>query len=112
MLKNFIKKMISKKIYQKIQFKGWKNELYKEPIKKEKQPEAQSQNEYQNDLINIPKIHEHPFILYGQINELCHMCFQKIDNTPGYKCKNCQIILCLDCSSKIFYGKNNIHNHN
>ena len=104
-----------KNLEEEIQIKEWTNESFKEPIKIEKETnEIQSLNEYQNDLINIPNIHDHPFILYDQNNELCNICFQKIYNTPGYKCNNCDIILCLDCSSKIFYGKKNtkIHNHN
>lgn len=33
---------------------------------------------------------------------------------PGYKCHNCPIVLCINCSEAIFISKNsdNLHEHN
>ena len=57
--------------------------------------------------------HEHPLNFEGTINEKCKICLLNIGDKGGYKCKDCPIILCLDCSQKIFYGikKKQIHQH-
>ena len=70
-------------------------------------------NKYENNLIKCPQIHEHPFDFYEEINEQCNICYQRMEYVPGYKCNDCTIILCLDCTSKIFYEKkmNNPHHH-
>ena len=57
--------------------------------------------------------HEHPLNFEGTINDKCKICLLNIGDKGGYKCKDCPIILCLDCSQKIFYGnkKKQIHQH-
>ena len=57
--------------------------------------------------------HEHPLNFEGTINEKCKICLLNIGDKGGYKCKDCPIILCMDCSQKIFYGikKKQIHQH-
>ena len=57
--------------------------------------------------------HEHPLNFEGKINDKCKICLLNIGDKGGYKCKDCPIILCLDCSQKIFYGnkKKQIHQH-
>ena len=67
---------------------------------------------YENNLIKCPQIHEHPFEFYEEINDKCNICLKKIEYSPGYGCNYCSILLCLDCNSTIFYGKNmNPHEH-
>lgn len=73
------------------------NEIIHNQIKYEK---------YENNLIKNTQIHEHPFDFYEEINDQCNICLQKIENAPAYKCDDCKIISCLDCTSKIFYEKN------
>ena len=70
-------------------------------------------NNYEQKKKEEIKIHEHQIDLEDPINELCCNCSQKMENVPGYKCNFCNIILCLDCRYKIFYGNKNknIHNH-
>ena len=57
--------------------------------------------------------HEHPLNFEGTINDKCKICLLNIGDKGGYKCKDCPIILCLDCSQRIFYGnkKKQIHQH-
>ena len=57
--------------------------------------------------------HEHPLNFEGTINDKCKICLLNIGDKGGYKCKDCPIILCLDCSQRIFYGnkKKQIHKH-
>jgi len=57
--------------------------------------------------------HEHPLNYNQNINEVCKICLQNIGGQAGYKCGNCQLVLCLNCSNKVFYGNKNksIHQH-
>ncbi len=57
--------------------------------------------------------HEHPLTYNDEMKNLCNICFQNIDNTPGYRCDYCKIIVCLDCKNIISDGekKENIHLH-
>ena len=68
---------------------------------------------YYSNLIKYSEIHEHTFYFDEEINEQCNICLQKIEYTPGYKCDYCKIILCLDCTSKIFDEQKmkNLHHH-
>ena len=37
---------------------------------------------------------------------------QNIGGKGGYKCKECQLTLCLNCTDKVFYGgKKSVHPH-
>ena len=57
--------------------------------------------------------HEHPLLYEDKINSKCKLCLKKIEGKEAYKCKDCQLVLCFDCSDKIFYGnkKKPIHEH-
>ena len=57
--------------------------------------------------------HEHPLDFNGKIDDKCKICLINVGDKGGYKCKECPIILCINCSQRIFYGiKNNqIHEH-
>ena len=71
------------------------------------------QQGYQEEEIQPESDHEHPLNYEGRINEKCKLCLQYIGDNAGYKCKDCPIVLCLNCSDKIFYGNKNkqIHQH-
>jgi hypothetical protein len=62
----------------------------------------------------LPKdIHNHPFNKEPLSNERCIMCLNEKSCEGGYKCKECPMILCQDCSSMIvinYYGNKN-HEH-
>ena len=69
-------------------------------------------NQPQIDLKNPPQnYHEHPINYSNSINDSCKICQQTITGQPGYKCGSCQLILCLNCGKKVFYGKRNISFH-
>ena len=57
--------------------------------------------------------HEHPLNYNNSLNETCKVCLQKMGNQPGYKCGQCELVLCLNCSGRIFYGnkKKSAHPH-
>ena len=58
-------------------------------------------------------IHNHPFNKEPLSNERCIMCLCEKSCEEGYKCKECPMILCQDCSSMIvinYYG-NKKHEH-
>ena len=57
--------------------------------------------------------HEHPLNYNQNLNENCRVCQQKIEGKDGYKCGDCPLVLCLNCSNRIFYGnkKKSIHPH-
>ena len=71
------------------------------------------QQGYQEEELQPESDHEHPLNYEGRINEKCKLCLQYIGDNAGYKCKDCPIVLCLNCSDKIFYGNKNkqIHQH-
>jgi hypothetical protein len=49
--------------------------------------------------------HEHPLNYIEQLNDQCKICMKGIEGKEGYKCNSCEIVLCFNCSNKIFYGK-------
>ena len=57
--------------------------------------------------------HEHPLNYNEKLNEKCRVCLQDIGGQAGYKCPSCPIVLCLNCSNRIFYGnkKKSAHQH-
>ena len=65
----------------------------------------------QNQQQEPEPAHEHPLNYEGRINEKCKICMQYIGENAGYKCKDCPIVLCLNCSQKIFYENKNKHLH-
>ena len=67
----------------------------------------------QNQQQEPEPAHEHPINFEGNINEKCKVCIQYIGENGGYKCKDCPIVLCLNCSQKIFYENKNkqVHPH-
>ena len=56
--------------------------------------------------------HEHP-IYYNKslLSTGCRICKQTLYGDPGYKCGCCSLILCFNCSQKIFYGNKLRHVH-
>ena len=58
-------------------------------------------------------IHKDSFYYKNNLNEQCRFCTKFINNMPGYKCYNCPIVLCINCSEAIFISKNsdNLHEH-
>ena len=71
------------------------------------------QQGYQEEEEQPESEHEHPLNYEQTINEKCRICLQYIGEKAGYKCKDCPIVLCLNCSDRIFYGDKNkqIHQH-
>ena len=57
--------------------------------------------------------HEHPLNYANSVNAPCKICQQNIIGQPGYNCGSCDLILCLNCAQKAFYGQknDNIHPH-
>ena len=58
-------------------------------------------------------VHEHPLNYIPSTNLACSICKQNINNQPGYKCDQCPIGLCMNCSNRVFFGqkKANLHPH-
>ena len=79
-------------------------------VYKEQNNNMNKENNNSNDDFNF---HEHPLNYCEQINDSCSICLQNIENAPGYRCNQCEIILCLDCRFKINYEtkRKNIHLH-
>jgi hypothetical protein len=48
--------------------------------------------------------HEHPLNYQQQINDQCKICLQNVGGQAGYTCGQCKLILCLNCSNRVFYG--------
>lgn len=71
------------------------------------------QQGYQEEELQPESEHEHPLNYEEKLFEKCKLCLQNIGGNAGYKCKDCPIVLCLNCSDKIFYGNKNkqIHQH-
>ena len=68
---------------------------------------------YQQNELNPESEHEHPFNYEENLNEKCKLCLNSIGGKEGYKCKDCPVVLCINCSDRIFYGskKKSLHNH-
>jgi hypothetical protein len=62
---------------------------------------------------NYEAFHDHPLNYEEKLNDKCSLCEQNIAGKEGYKCKECPLILCLNCLNKIYYGtkKKSLHNH-
>ena len=58
--------------------------------------------------------HNHEVEYVSNLKEICTFCHQIKDNKEGYKCNECKLILCKDCSDRVFYGKKKttLHPHN
>ena len=57
--------------------------------------------------------HEHPLNYKNMISGVCKNCQRKMNGEPGYICNNCELVLDMQCSDKIFYGnkKKQCHPH-
>ena len=58
--------------------------------------------------------HEHPLNYTQNLGNVeCKVCKQNLNGYPGYKCDQCPLILCNNCSQKIFYGNKakQVHQH-
>lgn len=63
-------------------------------------------NQQELNELEIPDInHKHPLNNIPNLNETCTICYQIKENKEGFKCNDCEVILCKDCSDRIFYGK-------
>jgi hypothetical protein len=62
---------------------------------------------------NYESFHDHPLNYEEKLNDKCSLCEQNIGGKEGYKCKECPLILCLNCLNKIYYGtkKKSHHKH-
>ena len=58
-------------------------------------------------------IHNHPLSKESLSNETCTICFIKKTCEKGFKCKNCSLNICEECSAKIGINEfdHRIHNH-
>ena len=58
--------------------------------------------------------HNHGLEYVSNLKEICTFCHQIRDNKEGYKCNECEVILCKECSDRVFYGKKKttLHPHN
>jgi len=64
-------------------------------------------------VIDPEAIHEHGLNYSQKLYNMCTICYNKIDNSPGYNCDKCSVVLCEDCSNQVFGGekKTNLHPH-
>ena len=61
-------------------------------------------NPYRKKEDNALLLHEHPLIKFNETNLIkCQMCESEIKS--GYKCSNCQIFLCYECTNNIYSHK-------
>lgn len=76
-------------------------------------PAQPIQAEQAEQPIDPEAIHEHELNYDPNINNVCTICYNKIDNKPGYKCEKCAVVLCEDCSNQVFDGekKTTLHPH-
>ena len=64
------------------------------------------ENQQELNEPEIPDIkHKHPLNNIPNLNATCTICHQTKENKEGFKCNECEVILCKDCSERIFYGK-------
>ena len=58
--------------------------------------------------------HNHELDYISNLKEICTFCHQIKGNKDGYKCNECEVILCKDCSDRVFFGKKKttLHPHN
>ena len=78
------------------------------------QPGYNQQPNFSPQQQAIPdSIHEHPLNYVPALNVLCTICQQSDGGQPGYKCGQCGVSLCLNCSKRVFYGekKTTLHPH-
>ena len=73
--------------------------------------EGNENNDENNNQIIIESNHEHPLNYIENLNIPCTICQQTNKNKPGYKCEQCPLILCLNCTERIFYGNKKISIH-
>ena len=60
-------------------------------------------------------IHKDGFYYENNLNTQCTFCIEDINNMPGYRCRSCPIVLCINCSDFIFRSnknRNDLHKHN
>ena len=88
------------------------NEYYN-PQDQQYQQGAYSQDQGYYQGPEPESTHEHPLHYEEKLNTKCKLCPKNIEGKDGYKCKDCSLVLCFDCSDKIFYGnkKKSIHEH-
>ena len=57
--------------------------------------------------------HYHPLKYQKQINDKCKICLKIMESEPGFICGQCNIVLCLNCSNRVFYGnkQKDVHKH-
>ena len=54
---------------------------------------------------SIPEsAHDHPLILDEHLMGECMICRINVGGQAGYKCGECGVTLCFNCSNRIFYG--------
>ena len=57
--------------------------------------------------------HKHPLNYRQHINDQCKICLENIRGQAGYKCGQCEVVLCTKCAKRIFYGNKRkaVHKH-
>ena len=64
------------------------------------------------DMYKIPEsTHPHPLIIDYHLNGECKICKTNIGGQVGYRCNGCDILLCFNCSNRVFYGNKHKNCH-
>ena len=64
------------------------------------------------DMYKIPEsTHPHPLIIDYHLNGECKICKINIGGQVGYRCGGCDILLCFNCSNRVFYGNKHKNCH-
>lgn len=64
------------------------------------------------DMYKIPEsTHPHPLIIDYHLNGDCKICKANIGGQVGYRCDGCDILLCFNCSNRVFYGNKHKNCH-
>ena len=64
------------------------------------------------DMYKIPdSAHAHPLIRVPKLNGECKLCRMNAAGQAGYRCDGCDVILCFNCSNRVFYGNKHKNCH-
>ena len=64
------------------------------------------------DMYKIPdSAHAHPLIKVPSLTGECKLCRMNAAGQAGYRCEGCDVILCFNCSNRVFYGNKHKNCH-